>query len=68
MNILTRYINEGNKRREQYAYNLINLFEYTILGVIDLGKLTEDEKMIWQIKADELRDEIAELIMKGLKK
>lgn len=68
MNILTRYINEGNKRREQYAYNLINLFEYTKLGVIDLGKLTEDEKMIWQIKANELRDEIAELIMKGLKK
>lgn len=68
MNILNKYIEIGEKRREKYAYNLINLFEYAKLGVIDpSGTLSEDDKMYWQEKANKYRDEIADLIKKGLR-
>lgn len=68
MNILIRYIEKGEKHREEYAYTLINLFEYAKLGAIDLNRtLSVDDKIHWQEKANEYRDEIAKLIMKGLK-
>jgi hypothetical protein len=68
MNILKRYIKQANKRREKYAYILINLYDYARLGELDLNKrLTDEEKNNWNKKANEYRDEIAKLIMKGLK-
>lgn len=69
MNILKRYIKQANKKREEYAYILINLYDYARLGELDLNKsLTNEEKNNWNKKAREYRKEIAELIMKGLKK
>lgn len=45
MNILKRYIKQANKRREKYAYILINLYDYARLGELDLNKrLTDEEK------------------------
>ena len=68
MNILKRYIKQAHKRRETYAYILINLYDYARLGELDLNKrLTDEEKNNWNKKANEYRDEIAKLIMKGLK-
>lgn len=68
MNILKRYIKQANKRREKYAYILINLYDYARLGELDLNKrLTDEEKNNWNKKANKYRDEIAKLIMKGLK-
>lgn len=47
MNILKRYIKQANKRREKYAYILINLYDYARLGELDLNKrLTDEEKII----------------------
>ena len=69
MNILKRYIKQANKKREEYAYILINLYDYARLGELDLNKsLTDEEKSNWNNKAIEYREEMAELIMKGLKK
>lgn len=69
MNILKRYIKQANKKREEYAYILINLYDYARLGELDLNKsLTNEEKNNWNKKAREYRKEMAELIMKGLKK
>ena len=68
MNILKRYIKQANKRREKYAYILINLYDYARLGELDLNKrLTDEEKNNWNKKANKYRNEIAKLIMKGLK-
>lgn len=68
MNILKRYIKQANKRREKYAYILINLYDYARLGELDLNKrLTDEEKNNWNKKENKYRDEIAKLIMKGLK-
>ena len=69
MNILKRYIKQANKKREKYAYILINLYDYARLGELDLNKsLTDEEKSNWNNKAREYREEMAELIMKGFKK
>jgi len=66
MNILIRYIEEGDIRAKEYAYCLINLYDYARLGVIDQSRtLSEDEKYNWNKKAKEYRDEIAKLIIKG---
>lgn len=66
MNILIRYIKEGDRRAEKYAYTLINLYDYARLGELDMAKvLTKEEKEEWKNKALEFRDEIAELIIKG---
>lgn len=67
MNILKRYIEDRNQHRSDYAYMLINLYDYARLGENDpSGKLSEEEKNEWRKKAIEYRDEIARYIMKGI--
>lgn len=68
MNILIKYVEEGDRRRNEFAYTLINLYDYARMGQMDLSNsLTDIEKDNWRKKADEYRDEIAQYIMKGLK-
>lgn len=68
MNILKKYVKEADGLRSDYAYMLINLYDYARLGEFDpSGKLSEEEKDEWKKKADEYRDQIARYIMKGRK-
>lgn len=66
MNILKRYIKIADKRKEEYIYRLVNLYDYARLGELDL--ITDEKKYDFHEKAKEYRKEIIELMMKGLKK
>lgn len=68
MNILNRYIIKGDKKREEYAYTLINLFEYAKIGQIQASMNNDiDNELYWQEKLKEYKENVVEYILKGLK-
>lgn len=68
MNILNRYIIKGDKKREKYAYTLINLFEYAKIGQIQASMNNDiDNELYWQEKLKEYKKDIVEYILKGLR-
>lgn len=68
MNILNRYIIKGDKKREEYAYTLINLFEYAKIKQNEASINNDiDDELYWKEKLNKYKKNIAKHILKGLK-